>query len=157
MMRLWVFVLAFAPALGWAKCWEEAGARYGVEPALLKAIGWVESRGWTNAVGPSLPGGNRALGLMQINTVHLPALQKFGISREHLFDACVSQHVGAWILRDCMARFGQTWKAVGCYNTGPGSKNIDAQERYVQAVQKSYQGYKAHEALAMASVHQGRR
>ena len=46
---------------------------------LLKAIAWKESRGWTGAVGPKLKDGNRALGLMQINTIHLPNLARFGI------------------------------------------------------------------------------
>jgi hypothetical protein len=43
---------------------------------------------------PKLKDGNRALGLMQINTIHLPNLARFGIRREHLFDACTSQKVG---------------------------------------------------------------
>lgn len=137
-----VGAIVIVPALARASCWEEAAREHGIDPLLLKAIAWQESRGWTGAVGPKLPGGNRAIGLMQINTVHLPTLEKYGIRREHLFDACVSQRVGAWVLADCIHRFGPTWKAVGCYNTGPGSKNIAAQERYVRSVQRFYQGYR---------------
>jgi soluble lytic murein transglycosylase-like protein len=123
-------------------CWEHAAHPYGIDPTLLKAIAWKESRGWTNAVGPTLKDGNRALGVMQINTIHLPALARFGIRREHLFDACVSQKVGAWILAQCMQRFGATWKAVGCYYAGPASKAVRAQEGYVKDVQRFYAAYR---------------
>lgn len=143
----------YAPGLSHASCWLEAGQQYGVETALLKAIAWQESRGHANAVGPKLPDGNIALGLMQINTIHLPALAKFGIRREHLFDACTSQKVGAWVLADCIQRFGATWKAVGCYYAGPASKNVTAQLKYVQSVQRYYAGYRRQEQAEQAASH----
>ena len=133
--------ILLAPALSHSSCWEAAGQRYGIDPALLRAIGWKESRGWPNAVGPRLPDGHRALGVMQINSVHLPALAKFGIQREDLFDACVSQQVGAWVLANCISLFGATWKSVGCYCAGPASKNTTAQAAYVMDVQRFYAGY----------------
>lgn len=126
-----------------AQCWTQAGTHYGVDPALLKAIAWKESRGRSDAVGPVLSDGNRAVGLMQINTIHLPALKKFGLTRQDLFNPCVSQHVGAWVLSDCVQRFGSTWKAVGCYYTGPASKNLTAQLAYARDVHRYYQGYRA--------------
>jgi len=135
-----LLVLA-AAGVAQASCWEEVGDSYGIDPLLLKAIAWKESRGWTNAVGPQLPDGNRALGLMQINTIHLPDLARVGIRREDLFDACTSQRVGAWILARCIADFGATWKAVGCYYAGPASKNTAAQAGYVVDVQRFYAGY----------------
>ena len=134
-----VFLL---PSAAWATCWEEAGQCYGIDPLLLKAIAWKESRGWTGAVGPRLRDGNRALGLMQINTIHLPSLARFGIGREQLFDACTSQKVGAWVLADCIQHFGATWKAVGCYYAGPASTNHKAQANYVSDVQRIYEGYR---------------
>jgi soluble lytic murein transglycosylase-like protein len=130
------------PVAASATCWEEAGQWYGIDPLLLKAIAWKESRGWTGAVGPKLPDGNRALGVMQINTIHLPVLSQYGIRREDLFDACTSQKVGAWVLADCIQRFGATWKAVGCYYAGPASKNVAAQVEYVMDVQRYYDGYR---------------
>jgi soluble lytic murein transglycosylase-like protein len=132
----------------YASCWQAAAERYGIEPALLKAIAWQESRGRVDAVGPKLLDGNRALGLMQINSIHLPTLARYGIRREHLFNACVSQQVGAWILADCINRFGATWKSIGCYYAGPASKNTAAQIKYVLDVQRFYQGYKRQEQHA---------
>ncbi|KMQ81320.1 Conjugative transfer transglycosylase [Candidatus Burkholderia pumila] len=119
-----------------------AGSQYSIDPALLKAIAWKESRGWTGARGPMLKDGNQALGLMQINTVHLPTLVRAGIQRRDLFDACTSQRISAWVLASCIAQFGSTWKAVGCYNTGPASTNTAAQIRYVRDVQRYYAAYK---------------
>ena len=146
-----VALVLSAPGLAHATCWLEAGQRYGVETALLKAIAWQESRGYPNAVGPKLPDGNVAVGLMQINTIHLPALAKYGIRREHLFDACTSQKVGAWVLADCMQRFAATWKAVGCYYAGPASTNVPAQLGYVQSVQRYYAGYVRQEQAEKAA------
>lgn len=140
------------PAAAWATCWEEAGRSHGIDPLLLKAIAWKESRGWTGAVGPRLRDGNRALGLMQINTIHLPSLARFGIGREQLFDACTSQKVGAWVLANCIQRFGATWKAVGCYYAGPASTNHSAQAAYVRDVQRFYEGYRWQAAAAPARL-----
>lgn len=148
-----LLAVLLVPVASKATCWEHAAHRYGVDPSLLKAIAWKESRGWTNAVGPQLPDGNRAIGLMQINSIHLPTLAQFGIRREHLFDACVSQHVGAWVLAHCMTRFGAKWKAVGCYYAGPASKNTQAQVEYVLDVQRLYEGYRREELRLAATVH----
>ncbi len=132
-----------------ANCWDEAGARFGIDPSLLKAIAWKESRGWTHAIGPQLRDGHRALGLMQINSIHLPQLQKHGIRREHLFDPCVSQHVGAWILADCIHHTGNTWAALGCYVAGPASRAVQAQARYAVDVQAYYEAYSNHSESAV--------
>ncbi|UNW11171.1 lytic transglycosylase domain-containing protein (plasmid) [Acinetobacter indicus] len=125
-----------------AACWEEAAAMYGHDPYLLKAIAWKESKGHVQAVGSLLKDGNRALGLMQINTIHLPNLRKKGIYREDLFDPCTSQKVGAWVLADCLSKFGEIWRAVGCYYGGPASKAYTAMRLYAQDVRKYYEGYK---------------
>ena len=124
-----------------ASCWEDVGGRYGIDPLLLKAIAWKESRGHTAAIGPQLAKGHRALGALQINTIHLPKLARFGIQEADLFDACTSQEVGAWVLANCIQQFGATWKSVGCYYTGPKSSNVAAQRAYVHDVQRYYQGY----------------
>lgn len=151
-LRLLLAVAIFGGGQAHSACWESAAARSGVEVELLKAIGWVESRWQPKAVGPALPNGDVALGLMQINTVHLPALAQQGIRREDLFDECTSQQLGGWVLADCIQRFGYTWKAVGCYNTGPHSKNIDAQIRYVAQVQHHYWRFKSQQSSSPAAL-----
>lgn len=139
-------VATLTPLLSSASCWEVAGADKGFEPALLKALAWKESHGHPNAIGPVDPKtGHRALGLMQIYSVHLPRLALRGITREQLFDACTSEKVAAEVLGDCVHIFGNTWKAVGCYYTGPASNNVAAQLAYVTDVKAYYEGYKRQE------------
>lgn len=134
-------LMAQMPSLGQASCWEQAAQRYRLDPLLLQAIGWQESRGWSHAIGPKLAGGHRALGVMQINTVHLTRLRQHGIDEKDLFEPCTNQMVGAWVLADCMRQFGETWRSVGCYYAGPHSTRFERQVAYVQDVQRHYQGY----------------
>ena len=141
------FCLGFSSAH--AVCWDAAANASQVDPVLLKAIAWQESRGRPRAIGPRLPDGNRALGLMQINTIHLPQLKQYGLREADLFDPCKSQHVGARILAECIAQFGAIWRAVGCYYAGPRSKAYAKQNEYVRDVQSHYLGYfTTHQAAA---------
>jgi hypothetical protein len=139
-----------APAIAQASCFDDAAGRYGVDPILLKAISWQESRGHANAVGPTLRDGNVALGAMQINTNHLPELGKYGIGRNALFDGCTSVNVGAWILARCIRDVGATWNAVACYYAGPKSKATAAKLAYIRSVQKHYRAFKRLEAARNA-------
>lgn len=134
-------VLMFGATSAANACWTDAGQKYDIDPLLLMAIGWKESKGRPNAVGPPLPDGNVALGLMQINTIHLPQLKKWGIYRNDLFDPCISIHVGAYVLRDCINKFGEIWRSVGCYYGGPNSRAYTAMQGYSRDVQKYYASY----------------
>jgi soluble lytic murein transglycosylase-like protein len=107
------------PAAALAHCFEQAGQRYGVPPALLRAIAVVESAGSAAAVNRSHESrtSSRDLGLMQINSRWLPQLAPFGIDEAVLLgDACTNVHVGAWVLSQLFARYGAGWEAVGAYN-----------------------------------------
>lgn len=125
----------------------EAAALYHIDPDLLRAITWVESRGVPSAVGPRLPDGHRAWGAAQINDVHLPELVSYGVTQRDLLNPCVNLKLSAWVLANCIQAKGATWAAVGCYNTGPGSTNAAAQARYVRLVQRAYAGYRAQSTL----------
>lgn len=113
-------------ALAWsnnalASCWDEVAARYDIEAELLQAIAAVESGFRADAVNYSNRNGTRDIGLMQINSIHLPDLLKQGITEERLLsEPCLSVEVGASILAGFIQRFGYNWTAVGSYNVGPG-------------------------------------
>lgn len=62
--------------------------------------------------------GTLDLGLMQINTIWLPELAKYGIQKHQLMDSCTSIYVGAWIMSKNMRTYGYTWRAIGAYNSG---------------------------------------
>ena len=66
---------------------------------------------------------NEDIGMMQINSIWLPQLAKFGISRDALFNPCLNVHIGAWILAQQMQTYGNTWTAVGAYHSRTPDRN----------------------------------
>jgi soluble lytic murein transglycosylase-like protein len=97
-------------------CWEEAAARYGVNPYVLYAIAKTESNLNPSAINRGNRNGTYDIGLMQINSGWLPELRKHGIGEAQLLDACTNIQVGAWVLAQNMRRMGNSWEAVGAYN-----------------------------------------
>jgi soluble lytic murein transglycosylase-like protein len=106
-----------------ADCLDDAAAFQHVSAQLVHAIAQHESGMRANAVNVN-SNGTEDIGLMQVNTSWLPTLARYGIGRQHLFDACVNAYVGTWILASNIKRFGPTWKAVGAYNAASGSKQL---------------------------------
>lgn len=99
------------------ECFSEAGERYGISPALLRAIAEVESG--LDPRAKNVNGNDTAdIGLMQINSWWFPRLLDFGIEPEDLWDPCINIGVGAWILAGNVRQFGYSWQAVGAYNAG---------------------------------------
>jgi len=83
---------------------------------VLRAIGWQESRLQPAAMGRNA-NGSIDLGAFQINSVHLPELQRYGIDRAALADGCVSAEVAAWHYRRQVELHGAGWHAVGAYHS----------------------------------------
>ncbi|HQW20913.1 MAG TPA: lytic transglycosylase domain-containing protein [Rhodocyclaceae bacterium] len=97
-------------------CWERASARYHVDPTELVAHACVESHLRTDAIHVNA-NGTEDLSVMQINSGNLPRLARYGITRSALTgDPCLNIHVGAYILAEQKARYGDTWEATGAYN-----------------------------------------
>lgn len=123
-----------------AACWEKAAQRHGVSPHLLHAIARVESNLDPHAINASHRhrAGTYDIGLMQINSSHLPRLREFGIDEADLLEPCTSIHVGAWLLADAFARHGVTWDAVGAYNAAcrrmPRDRCTELRSRYAWLV-----------------------
>lgn len=113
-------------------CMAKAAALHHVDLGLLRAIAKVESNMNPKAVGNNANGTNDT-GLMQINDWWLPTLAKHGIKKSDLLDACTSAYVGAWILARSIQQHGNTWRAVGAYNS-PTPKN---QQIYADKVNKA--------------------
>lgn len=104
-------------------CWVETAKLYKLDPYLLFAIAMVES-GLNPTAKNVNTNGSMDYGMMQINSIWYPKLEKMGIPRSSLGDGCVSIQVGAWILAWNFHRMGHRWEAIGAYNAVSHHKRI---------------------------------
>jgi soluble lytic murein transglycosylase-like protein len=119
---MWLVLLW--PALGNAKpltlraqhCISSAAAHHGINPVLLQAIIRHESRGNPQTVVRN-KNGSIDVGLAGINSINFSHLRQHGVTPESLLDECVSAYVGAWMLSAKTRKYGNTWQAVGAYNS----------------------------------------
>jgi len=132
MKRVLIFLLSVGVAFSFEECFLSAGKRYGVPPELLIAIAVVESGGRVNALNKNR-NGTYDVGLMQINTDNYLLLRRAGIikSLKELWNPCKNIYAGAYILRQCINKYGLTWKGVDCYNKGRRARSAS---RYVNKV-----------------------
>ncbi|WP_321128706.1 transglycosylase SLT domain-containing protein [Klebsiella pneumoniae] len=99
-------------------CFEMAGNDAGIDPDLLRAIAWHESRMQYDIIGKN-PVSGYGMGLMQIDSQHLDYMKKWGVNRELLVsDICTNIYSGTLILARTFNKWGATWEAVGAYNAG---------------------------------------
>ena len=99
-------------------CWNHAATRYRLDPVELAAHACVESRLRTDAKHVNADG-SVDFTVMQINSRHLTRFAPYGITRDAMErDACLSIHVGAYLIADLKTRYGDSWEATGAYNAG---------------------------------------
>ena len=110
---VWLIIGGAAALLGWLRTratksataiasipttlgalYESTGRKYGVDPALLGAIAWVESRENPHAINKNT-NGTVDRGLMQINDT---VRKEFGATADSLFDPAVSLDLAARLL-----------------------------------------------------------
>ncbi|KUF25177.1 MULTISPECIES: lytic transglycosylase domain-containing protein [Xanthomonas] len=126
---LFAAVLACASPFARADCFEEAAGYQHVNPWVLRAIAWQESRGRADAIHRN-NNGTVDYGKMQINSIHLRRLSSYGISRDALMHPCINVYVAAWRLREMTNKYGNTWAAVGAYHSEtPGER-----DKYAHAI-----------------------
>jgi lysozyme-related protein Hpa2 len=111
-------------------CFAAAAAYQHVSPLVLRAIAWQESHANANAIHLNT-NGSIDYGMMQINSVHLPALSRYGISAADLMNPCASIFVAAWHLHRMIAKYGYTWTAVGAYH----SERPAERDRYGRSIE----------------------
>ena len=136
---LLVILLLLLLGTGVAACWwwwsgwlersqdgpiRAAAQRYGVEPALLKAVVWQESR-----FNPKAQGRAGEIGLMQLQEEAarewVDAERIRGFDHQQCFDPNTNTLAGAWYLRKLLNRYSQTDDpvpyALADYNAGRGN------------------------------------
>lgn len=91
-----------------------ASERYGIDPALLVALCWQESRFRIDATSINV---NKSVdrGLMQLNSSTFPNLRE-----KDFFDPYLNAEQGASYLSKLMKMSGNTVTALAMYNAGPG-------------------------------------
>lgn len=116
----YLLFLALNGGFAWAQspteCLKPAATYHGVNPQLLLAVLTVESRLNPNAINKNT-NGTVDIGMGQINSIHLPELQRYGLNAEHLKDACKATYVSAWMLRRGFNRYGNSWFAAAAYHS----------------------------------------
>lgn len=127
LMQTALLGIAVIPSISSA-CWTDAENLYGVSAHLLYAVARAESDLKPDAVNLThrTRTGTFDIGLMQINSGHLPRLARLGISESDLYEPCTNIKVGAWLLADSFARHGVSWEAVGAYNAACTQLKSDA-------------------------------
>ena len=131
-----IAVLCIACGAGWYWYWRAdkerrqdsvirvAAGRYGVDPALIKAIVWRESR-----FDPSARGRADEIGLMQIREdaarEWADAEHIDGFEHEQCFNPATNALAGTWYLKKLLKRYTQTDDpvpyALADYNAGRGN------------------------------------
>lgn len=130
--------LLYLPPAG-ATCWQAAAERYRIDPLLLYAIAQTES-GLDPSARHRNRDGSRDIGLMQLNSRHLPRLAQYGITEAMVqADACLSVMAGAWVLGGFVQQLGYGWEAVGAYNAGAAPGRDALRARYAWRVWSHYQ------------------
>lgn len=117
------------------KCIVVAAKHFNINPLVIKAIARVEGGG----IGTMSKNTNNTydMGVMQINTIHLPAIKKAypAITWEDIaFKPCVNVGIGAWILRQRLDETDDFWKGVAHYH----SKTPKHRDRYLRLVRTQY-------------------
>lgn len=112
----------------------DAASRFEVEPRLLAAVGTVESKWHTRALGR-----HGDTGLMQI----LPGTAAYiargmGLSQYDLFDPVTNLNMGAWYLHTLHHDYGSWGEALAAYNGGPKGAPLGERHPYALRVMQVY-------------------
>lgn len=147
MLRLSAFLLLIlvCPRVD-AFCFESAGAKYHIDPLLVKAIAIGES-----SLRPDVTNINRdkktgqALstdyGLMQVNSSHIASLRAQGYirsSQDLLNRPCLNVQIGTWILAKHFQVCGISWNCLGSYNAGFRKDRHETRESYANRIYAIY-------------------
>lgn len=95
----------------------QAGKKFNINPKLLWTIAYKESRLNPKAISKINKNGTYDIGIMQINSVHLPRLyRQYRINALDLLNPKINIFVGAEILKMCFNKHGLNENALTCYN-----------------------------------------
>jgi len=126
---------AFPPNLAEQQCIVQASAHYKAHPLLVQAVRLTEN----GRVGKIRMNSNGSfdMGPMQINSVHLPALANYGITKDMLVrDACLNIYIGTYQLQKEIILARDFWTGVGNYHSKTHGLNVSYQSRVWSNLQR---------------------
>lgn len=113
------------------ECIERASSTYGVPYQDIVAL--MRNEGGRPGTAARDSNGTTDLGPMQVNTCHLPFLEKYGYRYRTLrYNGCANVMAGAWVFARCLAQTGSLLAAAACYNAGHGNMQAAWRSGYVQ-------------------------
>lgn len=124
-----------------AACILLAAQTYSVPPAVL--LGIMEVEGGRPGIQVSNTNGSYDLGVMQINTIHLPKLSKlWSVPKSTALrwvrdDACTNIGVAAWLLRGHVERTKSLSVAIAHYHSRTPKYGYKYQRKVVKAMQRA--------------------
>jgi hypothetical protein len=116
------------------ECVNKAAVIYHVPAKLILSVLVIEG----GHVGLALANKNGSFdyGPMQINSIWLPQIQKYGYTQRQLqYDPCVNVMVGTWILSQNIANASTTWRGVGGYHSHTPTLNYHYQTKVSEVYQ----------------------
>lgn len=117
------------------QCVNQSSQSYSLKPVMVKTIIAVEG-GKVGTISPN-SNGSYDLGVMQVNTLHLPAIKtNLGYDwKDLVFDPCKNIQAGSWLLSQRLSEVpGKPWLAVGNYH----SKTPTVRTRYLKKIAAAY-------------------
>jgi soluble lytic murein transglycosylase-like protein len=116
---------ADSPRTATSNCFDKSAEKYHLDPDLLRLIAMQESGQRLAAIHKNR-NGTVDYCAMQINSIWLPRLARYGITAKKLLtNGCLCIDTGAWILAREVKKYGYTWEAVGAYHSQNPSLSIN--------------------------------
>ncbi|HEY3591477.1 MAG TPA: lytic transglycosylase domain-containing protein [Buttiauxella sp.] len=146
MARVLFFLLLVVCQPAAAFCFDAAGAKYHIDPLLLKAIAQGESS--LNAIAININRDKRTgqavsedYGLMQVNSTHISGLIRDGVITQKsdlLTQPCLNVQIGTRILASHFQVCGISWNCLGSYNAGFRKDRHETRESYANRIYAIY-------------------
>lgn len=114
-------------------CFDKAAAHQQVNADVLRAIA-ISTAPELKARVTAEMNGSVTVGPMGINSVNFPDLRKNNVLPRDLLDQCKIVYVGAWLLKKKLIQHGNTWLAVGTYQ----SETPSVRDTFIKTVYASY-------------------
>lgn len=135
-------------------CINRAAIKYQVPATIIISVLSVE-RGRVGFAHTN-PNGTLDYGPMQINSLWLPTLKKYGITWQQLEDnPCINVNVGTWILSQKIANSATLWRGVADYHSHAYRQNTLYRQKVLQAYSQliRYLHHPTHTELKHIIIH----